>query len=33
MEYAELQGYVDQLMARMRDYPGLEGLDSDFKLN
>jgi len=33
MEYAELQGYVDQLMERMRDYPGLEGLDSDLKLN
>jgi multidrug efflux pump len=33
MEYAELQGYVDQLMERMRDYPGVEGLDSDLKLN
>jgi len=33
MEYAELQGYVDQLMERLRDYPGLEGLDSDLKLN
>lgn len=33
MEYAELQGYVDQLMERVRDYPGLEGLDSDLKLN
>ena len=33
MEYAELQVYVDQLMERMRDYPGLEGLDSDLKLN
>ncbi|MGG2396088.1 efflux RND transporter permease subunit [Pseudomonas sp. SH1-B] len=33
MEYAELQGYVDQLLERMRGYPGLEGLDSDLKLN
>ena len=33
MEYAELQGYVEQLMERMRDYPELEGLDSDLKLN
>src|SRR5690606_1296191 len=33
MAYAELQGYVDQLMERMRDYPGVEGLDSDLKLN
>ena len=33
MEYSELQGYVDQLMAALRDYPGLESLDSDLKLN
>ncbi|HZX50655.1 MAG TPA: efflux RND transporter permease subunit [Pseudomonas sp.] len=33
MEYAELQGYVDELMGQLRDYPGLESLDSDLKLN
>ena len=33
MEYAELQGYVDQLLNQLRDYPGLESLDSDLKLN
>ncbi|WP_271407929.1 efflux RND transporter permease subunit [Pseudomonas sp. Q1-7] len=33
MEYGELQQYVDQLMERVRDYPGLESLDSDLKLN
>ena len=33
MEYAELQGYVDQLLDGLRDYPGLESLDSDLKLN
>ena len=33
MEYAELQGYVDQLLSGLRDYPGLESLDSDLKLN
>ena len=33
MEYAELQGYVDQLLDSLRDYPGLESLDSDLKLN
>ncbi|MDH4558628.1 efflux RND transporter permease subunit [Pseudomonas sp. BN417] len=33
LEYSELQRYVDQLMERVRDYPGLESLDSDLKLN
>jgi multidrug efflux pump len=33
MEYAELQSYVDELMSQLRDYPGLESLDSDLKLN
>ena len=33
MEYAELQGYVDELLNRVREYPGLESLDSDLKLN
>jgi len=33
MEYAELEGYVDELLARVRQYPGLESLDSDLKLN
>ena len=33
MEYAELQGYVDDLLSRVREYPGLESLDSDLKLN
>ncbi|WP_137820785.1 efflux RND transporter permease subunit [Pseudomonas sp. D(2018)] len=33
LEYSELQGYVDQLMERVRDFPGLESLDSDLKLN
>lgn len=33
LEYSELQAYVDQLMERVRDYPGLESLDSDLKLN
>ncbi|NQD91397.1 efflux RND transporter permease subunit, partial [Pseudomonas sp. CrR25] len=33
LEYAELQGYVAELLARVRDYPGLESLDSDLKLN
>jgi multidrug efflux pump len=33
MEYSELQGYVDQLLNELRDYPGLESLDSDLKLN
>ncbi|MBD2838918.1 efflux RND transporter permease subunit [Pseudomonas sp. JM0905a] len=33
LEYSELQTYVDQLMERVRDYPGLESLDSDLKLN
>ncbi|WP_068826480.1 efflux RND transporter permease subunit [Pseudomonas sp. BMS12] len=33
LEYAELQPYVDQLLAEARGYPGLESLDSDLKLN
>ncbi|WP_415755078.1 efflux RND transporter permease subunit [Pseudomonas leptonychotis] len=33
MEYSELQGYVDELLNALRDYPGLESLDSDLKLN
>src|SRR5690606_15073702 len=33
LEYEELAGYVAQLMARVRDYPGLESLDSDLRLN
>ncbi|SFH73326.1 multidrug efflux pump [Pseudomonas guineae] len=33
MEYRELQGYVDELLNALRDYPGLESLDSDLKLN
>ncbi|HLD68247.1 MAG TPA: efflux RND transporter permease subunit [Pseudomonas sp.] len=33
LEYAELQQYVEQLLARVREYPGLESTDSDLKLN
>ncbi len=33
LEYAELEGYVAELLNRVRDYPGLESLDSDLKLN
>ncbi|CAD5110299.1 efflux RND transporter permease subunit [Zestomonas carbonaria] len=33
LEYVELQQYVDQLLARVRDYPGLESVDTDLKLN
>ena len=33
MEYRELQGYVDELLNALADYPGLESLDSDLKLN
>jgi len=33
LEYAELEHYVEQLLAKVRDYPGLESLDSDLKLN
>lgn len=33
LEYSELQTYVDQLLERVRDYPALESLDSDLKLN
>ncbi len=33
LEYAELQQYVDKLLAEVRGYPGLESLDTDLKLN
>ncbi|AYC33171.1 efflux RND transporter permease subunit [Pseudomonas cavernae] len=33
LDYAELETYVDALLARVRAYPGLESLDSDLKLN
>ncbi|MGH8352613.1 MAG: efflux RND transporter permease subunit, partial [Pseudomonas sp.] len=33
LEYAELEHYVERLLERVRDYPGLESLDSDLKLN
>ena len=33
LEYAELQQYVEQLLAAVRGYPGLESLDTDLKLN
>ena len=31
--YQELQGYVSKVMARLSQYPGLTGLDTDLKLN
>ncbi|HKZ97048.1 MAG TPA: efflux RND transporter permease subunit [Hyphomicrobiaceae bacterium] len=31
--YEELQGYADKLLERIRDYPGLESIDTDLKLN
>ena len=31
--YAQLQQHVDRVMERIRDYPGLVGVDSDLKLN
>ncbi|MEK9917332.1 MAG: efflux RND transporter permease subunit [Betaproteobacteria bacterium] len=31
--YEELQGYVDKVMAKLRSYPGITGLDTDLKLN
>ncbi|HWQ38206.1 MAG TPA: efflux RND transporter permease subunit [Burkholderiales bacterium] len=31
--YEELQGYVNKVMARLREYPGITGLDTDLKLN
>ncbi len=31
--YADLQGYADALIARAREHPGLENLDTDLKLN
>ncbi|HBX55403.1 MAG TPA: multidrug transporter AcrB, partial [Pseudomonas sp.] len=33
LEYAELQVYVAELLNKVREYPGLESLDSDLKLN
>lgn len=33
LEYEELAEYVARLMERLRDYPGLESLDSDLRLN
>ena len=33
LEYAELQPYVNQLLAEIRSYPGLESVDTDLKLN
>ena len=31
--YEELQGHVNTVMAKLRDYPGITGLDTDLKLN
>ncbi|MBI1396142.1 MAG: MMPL family transporter [Betaproteobacteria bacterium] len=31
--YEELQSYVDKMMAKLRDYKGITGLDTDLKLN
>ena len=31
--YEELQGYVNKVMARLSQYPGITGLDTDLKLN
>jgi multidrug efflux pump len=31
--YEQLQEYSEQILERARDYPGLEGLDTDLKLN
>jgi multidrug efflux pump len=31
--YEELQGYVDKMMERIGQYPGLESVDTDLKLN
>ncbi|MDO9384181.1 MAG: efflux RND transporter permease subunit [Hyphomicrobiaceae bacterium] len=31
--YEELQGYVDKMMERINQYPGLESVDTDLKLN
>ncbi|WP_439888220.1 efflux RND transporter permease subunit [Pseudomonas sp. MBLB4123] len=33
LAYAELERYVEALLVRLDDYPGLESLDSDLKLN
>ncbi|MEK6210420.1 MAG: efflux RND transporter permease subunit [Pseudomonadota bacterium] len=31
--YEELQGYINKVMAKLRDFPGITGLDTDLKLN
>jgi multidrug efflux pump len=31
--YEELQGYVNKVMAKLSQYPGITGLDTDLKLN
>ncbi len=31
--YDELQGYVNKIMPKLRDFPGITGLDTDLKLN
>ena len=31
--YEELQGYVNKVMPKLRDFPGITGLDTDLKLN
>ncbi|HZP94574.1 MAG TPA: efflux RND transporter permease subunit [Burkholderiales bacterium] len=31
--YEELQGYVNKMMAKLSQYPGVTGLDTDLKLN
>ncbi len=31
--YEELQDYVNKVIARLREYPGITGLDTDLKLN
>ncbi len=31
--YEELQGYVNKIMPKLRDFPGITGLDTDLKLN
>jgi multidrug efflux pump len=31
--YEDLQGYADAILAKARDYPGLDNLDTDLKLN
>jgi multidrug efflux pump len=31
--YEELQGHINKIMPRLREYPGITGLDTDLKLN